>query len=164
MLLYINPAQKIRNITMKYKFFTFFLLLTHMVLMTFSQSFAQDQEEVTPIVPPQELTLVRAVICEIIRGIEPLNEAVVFSIKRGEVYCFLDFDPVPEETRVRVSWFFKDERRRRVELPLKPAVPYSRLATYDPIQLRDADKGPWRVEVKDVEGNILKTLRFSIAD
>ena len=149
---------------MKCKFFIFFLLLAYLALNSSSKPCAQDLEETTPVAPPQELTLVRAVICEAIRGIEPLNEAVVFSIKRGEVYCFLDFDPVPEETRVRVSWFFKDERRRRVELPLKPAVPYSRLATYDPIQLRDADKGPWRVEVKDAEGNILKTLRFSIAD
>lgn len=149
---------------MKRKFFIFFLLLTYLVLNPSSQTFAQELEEVTPVEPPKELTLVRAVICEAIRGIEPLNEAVVFSIKRGEVYCFLDFDPVPEETRVRVSWFFKDERRRRVELLLKPPVPYSRLALYDPIQLRDTDKGPWRVEVKDEEGNILKTLRFSIAD
>jgi hypothetical protein len=160
----MNSTQKIGNITMKCKFFIFFLLLTYLVLNPSSRICAQDLEETTPVEPSQELTLVQAVICEAIKGIEPLNGAVVFSVKRGEVYCFLDFDPVPEETRVRVSWFSKDERRRRVELPLKPPVASSRFATYDRIQLRDTDKGPWRVEVKDAEGDTLKTLRFSIAD
>jgi hypothetical protein len=160
----MNSTQKIRNVTMKYKSFIFFLLMTYLVLHPSPRICAQDQEETAPAKPLPELTLVRAVICEAIRGIEPLNEAVVFSVKRGEVYCFLDFDPVPEETRVRVSWFFKDERRRRVELPLKPPVVFSRFATYDRIQLRDTDKGPWRVEVKDAEGDTLETLRFSIAD
>jgi hypothetical protein len=164
MLLYINSAQKIRNITMKCKFFIFFLLLTYLVLNPFSQSFAQDQEEATPVEPPQELTLVRAVMCEglreELRGLVPLNEAIAFSIKREEVSCFLDFAAVPEKTTIRISWFWRDERRLNRKFTLYPP----RWSTLDTMQLRDADKGPWRVEVRDMDGNILKTLRFSITD
>ena len=145
---------------MKCKFFTFFLLLIYLALNFSSQAFAQDQEEATLVESPQELTLVRAVMCEGLRGLGPLNEAVAFSIEREEVFCFLNFDPVPEKTSIRISWFWKDERRRNPKFILKSP----RWSTLDSMQLRDADKGPWRVEVKDAEGNILKTLRFSITD
>ena len=145
---------------MKCKFFTFFLLLTYLVLNTFSQTFAQDQEEVVPVETPQELTLVQAVMCEGLRSLVPLNEAVAFSIKREEVFCFLDFAPVPEKTSIRISWFWRDERRLNRKFILYPP----RWSTLDSKELRDADKGPWRVEVRDAEGNTLKTLRFSITD
>ncbi len=145
---------------MKCKFFIFFLLLTYLVLGSFSLSFAQEQEEATPAESPQQLTLVKAVMCEGLRSLVPWNEAIAFSIKREEVFCFLDFDPVPEKTAIRISWFWRDERRRNPKFILNPP----RWSTLDSMQLRDADKGPWRVEVRDMEGNILKTLRFSITD
>jgi hypothetical protein len=160
MLLYMNSAQKIRNITMKCKFFIFFLLLTYLALNPSSQTGAQEQKEATPVEPQQGLTLVQAVMCEGLRSLVPWNEAVAFSIKREEVFCFLDFDPVPEKTSIRISWYWRDERRRNPKFTLYPP----RWSTLDSMQLRDADKGPWRVEVKDAEGNILKTLRFSITD
>ena len=160
MLLYMNSAQKIKNITMKCKFFIFFLLLTYLALNPSFQAYAQDQEEAPPVEPAQELTLVQAVMCEGLRSLVPLNEAIAFSIKREEVFCFLDFAPVPEKTSIRISWFWRDERRIRRKFTLYPP----RWSTLDSMQLRDADKGPWRVEVEDTEGNILKTLRFSIAD
>ena len=145
---------------MKYKFFTFFLLLTYLVLNPFSQTFSQDQEETTPVESPQELTLVQAVMCEGLRGIVPVNEAKIFSIRRERVHWFLDFAPVPEKTSIRVSLYLRDVRRLNRRYTLYPP----RWPIEDSIQLRDADKGPWRVEVRDAEGKILKTLRFSITD
>jgi hypothetical protein len=32
------------------------------------------------------------------------------------------------------------------------------------VELRDADKGPWRVEISDEKGIIFHMLRFSITD
>ena len=145
---------------MKYKFFTFFLLLTYLVLNPSSQTYAQAQEETAPVKRSQELTLVQAVMCEGLRSLVPLNQAVTFSIEREEVFCFLDFDPVPEETSIRIIWFWRDERRINRKFILYPP----RWSTLDSMQLRDADKGPWRVEVRDAEGKILKILRFSITD
>jgi hypothetical protein len=37
-------------------------------------------------------------------------------------------------------------------------------STYSSIQLREADKGPWRVEVTDDKGKLFATLRFSVTD
>jgi hypothetical protein len=39
-----------------------------------------------------------------------------------------------------------------------------RWSTFTSVQLRDADKGPWRVEITDKSGNLMHTLRFSITD
>ncbi|MBW1746394.1 MAG: DUF2914 domain-containing protein, partial [Deltaproteobacteria bacterium] len=35
---------------------------------------------------------------------------------------------------------------------------------FSSIQFREADKGLWRVEITDPEGNIFHVLRFSITD
>lgn len=144
---------------MKYKPSAFLLLYICTVLSS-SQTFAQNQENSLPPDLPQKLTLVQAVMCEGIKELIPQNEAIVFSLARGEVYCFTFFDPVPERTFIHHTWFFRDERRRKVKLTLK--IPNYK--TQSKIQLREEDKGPWRVEVSDEEGNILHILRFSITN
>jgi len=37
-------------------------------------------------------------------------------------------------------------------------------STYSQIQLRETDKGPWRVEISDQNGKVFDVLRFSITD
>lgn len=146
---------------MKCKFFIFFLLLAYLALNSSSKTCAQALEETAPVVEPsQELTLVQAVMCEGLRGIVPVNEAKVFSIRREKVHWFFDFAPVPEKTSIRVSLYLRDVRRLNRRYTLYPP----KWSVEDSIQLRDEDKGPWRVEVRDAEGIILKTLRFSITD
>ena len=113
-----------------------------------------------PGVVPAGLTLTDAVMCEGIESYTPQTPAVVFSINIGKVNCYSKFDPVPEKTHIYHRWFFKDRLTTRKRLYLKPP----RWGTYTSIQLREADRGPWRVEIADKEGNILKILRFSITD
>ncbi len=109
---------------------------------------------------PATLTLVEAVMCERIESYAPQTPAVVFSINIGKVSCYSNFDPVPEKTYIYHRWYFKDRLTTRKRLSLKPP----RWGTYTSIQLREADRGPWRVEIADKDGNILKILRFSITD
>jgi hypothetical protein len=45
-------------------------------------------------------------------------------------------------------------------LTLKPP----RWATFSSIQMREGDKGPWRVEIWDEQNQLIKTLRFSVTD
>ncbi len=78
----------------------------------------------------------------------------------GKVYCFSSFDPVPKKTFIYHYWYFQDRLIARVKLTLKPP----RWRTYSTIQLRKADKGPWRVEITDSKGQRFKVLRFSITD
>jgi hypothetical protein len=105
-------------------------------------------------------TLVQAVVCEDMKDGGPLNPGVVFPVGVGKVVCYTAFDPVPRKTAIYHNWYRKDELNSRIRLVLQPP----RWASYSTIQLREIDKGPWRIEVTDQEDQVLSTLRFSITD
>ena len=134
-------------------------LVITVLLLSATVSVAADRQT-GPGVVPEALTLAEAVMCEGIESYTPRIPAVVFSIEIGKVNCYSSFDPVPEKTHIYHRWYYKDKLTNRKRLYLKPP----RWATYTSIQLREADRGPWRVEITDKDGNIFKTLRFSITD
>jgi hypothetical protein len=104
--------------------------------------------------------LTTAVMCEDVQDRQPLYEGVVFSIGIGRVFCYTLFDPVPEKTVIVHNWYNRDNLSTKIKLPLQPP----RWTTYSAIQLRESDKGPWRVEITDSEGRILQILRFSVTE
>ncbi len=110
--------------------------------------------------PPDKMKMVQAVMCESIENFRPINTGVVFSISSGEVFCFSQFDPVFEKTHVLHQWYKKDKLIFTMRLTLSPP----KWSSFSRIQIRDADKGPWRVEIRSVNDTLLKTLRFSMAD
>jgi hypothetical protein len=107
-----------------------------------------------------KLTLVRAVMCETIQEYAPSHPAVVFSIELGRVSCFTEFDPVPEKTYISHKWYQKDSLITEKRLTLNPP----KWSSFTSVQLRDADKGPWRVEITDENDKLMRILRFSITD
>ncbi len=109
---------------------------------------------------PAPPVLAMAVMAEGIRDYAPHNVAVVFSIHAGSVSCYSLFDPVPERTFIIHRWYHRDRLSTQKRLALQPP----RWATYSAIQLREVDKGPWRVEIIDLEGNLMDELRFSVTD
>ena len=119
-----------------------------------------EEKAAGPGAKPVPLTLTEAVVCETIESYAPRIPAVVFSINIGEVNCYSNFDPVPEKTYIYHRWYFKDRLSTKKRLYLKPP----RWATYTSIVLREADRGPWRVEITDKQGHVFKVLRFSITD
>jgi len=125
-----------------------------------SPAFPQNDRDPSSTPVSKKLTLFKAVMCEEIEEYVPQNQAIVFSMTIGKVSCFTFFDPVPEKTSIYHHWFYRDKLSTRIRLSLQPP----RWSTFSSIQLREADKGPWRVEVTDQEGNILDVLRFSIVD
>jgi len=104
--------------------------------------------------------LTRAVMCEDIQDLKPSNPAVVFSVSARQVFCYTAFDPVSEVGSIFHRWVHRDRATTQIQLKLYPP----RWSTYSSIQLRDNDKGPWRVEIVDEKGEIFRTLRFSIVD
>jgi hypothetical protein len=109
---------------------------------------------------PSDATLVQAVMCESIENFQPLNPAVVFSISQGEVFCFTNFDPVIKKTHIFHKWYKKDKLIFTMRLTLSPP----KWSSFSRVQLRDADKGPWRVEISAADDSLLQTLRFSMVD
>ena len=109
---------------------------------------------------PSNTTLVQAVMCESIENFQPLNPAVVFPISQGEVFCFSNFDPVIKKTHIFHRWYKKDKLIFKMRLTLSPP----KWSSFSKVQLRDADKGPWRVEIRAADESLLETLRFSMVD
>lgn len=139
------------------------ILISGLILISFcllSRAIPQTTEDSSPRPNPEKLTLVHAAMCEGIKEYSPINPAIVFSIEIGKVSCFSSFDPVPEETYIYQKWYYRDKLSTTQKLLLKPP----RWSTFSSIQLREADKGPWRVEITDHEGNLLDVLRFSIVN
>ncbi|RPJ02444.1 MAG: DUF2914 domain-containing protein [Deltaproteobacteria bacterium] len=104
--------------------------------------------------------LSHASMSEKVESLAPVRQAEVFSVSVGQVYCFTSFDPVPQPALIYHRWFHRDELSTQTRLRLYPP----KWATYSVIQLRETDKGPWRVEISDQNGHIFYVLRFSIAD
>jgi hypothetical protein len=120
-----------------------------------AQDLVPDMESV-----PKSPVLVQAQMCETIERFLPVNPAVVFSISLGRLYCFTAFDPVYEESVVYHRWYRQDHLVSNARLVLNPP----KWASFSSMQLRPADKGPWRVEIVDSREILIKTLRFSISD
>jgi hypothetical protein len=104
--------------------------------------------------------LTSAVMCEGIQGDIPINPAAVFSVRNGNVYCWSAFDQIAKRETIYHYWYRKDTLVASIKLVLQPP----RWASYSNIRLRDADKGPWRVDIADSDHHVMKTLRFSISD
>ncbi|MBW2108934.1 MAG: DUF2914 domain-containing protein [Deltaproteobacteria bacterium] len=99
-------------------------------------------------------------MCEKIQDYVPQNPAIVFPVALEKVSCFTAFDPVPEKCVIYHNWFHRDTLSTRIKLSLQPP----RWSTFSSIQLREADKGPWYVEITDEGGRVFRVLRFSITD
>lgn len=86
--------------------------------------------------------------------------SVVFPIEAGRISCLTSFTAVPVEIYVYHKWFHRDKLTTTKKLLLKPP----QWSTMSTLLLREADKGPWRVEITDDNDNVLRVLRFSIVD
>lgn len=114
--------------------------------------------------PPAEgtsLQVVRqALMCESVKDGLPVNEAIVFDVSKGAAYCWSDFDPVAEDGVVYHQWYRRGKLVSKVKLAIHPP----RWAAYSSLKLRQADIGPWRLNITDEEERVLKVLRFSITE
>ncbi len=106
------------------------------------------------------LSLDEAVVCEGIKDFAPVNKAIVFSLEIGKVYCFSSFDHVPQETVIYHNWYRNDRLITTKRLSLQPP----QWSTFSSIQLREADKGPWRLVIKDKAKKVLRIVKFSITE
>ena len=145
---------------MRYKICTVIVAILGIAFFFTSQGSTQSNKSASSGQAKKKLTLERAAMCEGIKDLAPHNPAVVFSIKIGKVSCFTLFDPVPKKTFVYHRWFHRDKPSTTKRLTLNSP----RWSTYSSIQLRETDKGPWRVEIFDRKGNRLHIIRFSITD
>jgi hypothetical protein len=145
---------------MKYKPIIVIGLLIWGVLAVFQVASAQENASSVVSINLHALSLEKATMCEGIKEYEPVNQSVAFSLEIGKIYCFTAFDIVPSKTMIYHHWYRNDRLVTSKRLTLKTP----KWSTFSSIQLREADKGPWRVEIQDKNKETLKTLRFSVTD
>jgi len=135
-------------------------LLVGVMLPLWQAAIAQENASSVVSINLHALSLEKATMCEGIKEYAPVNQSVAFSLDIGKIYCFTAFDIVPSTTMIYHNWFRDDRLVTSKRLTLKTP----KWSTFSSIQLREADKGPWRVEIKDKNQETIKILRFSVTD
>ena len=136
------------------------LYILFMMHVTVLPGIGQEKDGSSQHPASSSFKLVKAVMCENVDNQQPVNPTIVLSVSLGKAACFTAFESIPEKTYVVHNWIRKDISVTKVKLFLHPP----RWSTFSSIHLREIDKGPWRVDISDSDGNILQILRFSITD
>lgn len=140
----------------KIKEFSWMLVLSVWLVTGVPAAAEPAEENAGPASPAVQ----EAVMCEGIQDGLPVNQTIIFNVSKTSAYCWSEFDPVPADGVVYHEWYRKGVLITRKKL----AVRKPRWATYSRLPLRQADIGPWHLNVTDENGNVLKTLRFSITE
>jgi hypothetical protein len=112
---------------------------------------------------PEDLVLDQAMICESLKDALPVNAGVVFSSGVGKLLCHSSFIPFTAAVRRSVvfhCWY----HRGQLSSKQRVGVHAPGFSASSSMQVREADKGPWQVEIVDGSGRVLRVLRFSVVD
>jgi hypothetical protein len=74
------------------------------------------------------------------------------------VYCFLQAADISKDMEVSFVWFHEQKEILEAILPMKMG---KRWRTYADKNLRGL-KGGWKVEIKGMDGNLLKEIKFKV--
>jgi hypothetical protein len=75
-----------------------------------------------------------------------------------KVYCFLQAADIFKDMEVSFVWFHEEKEILKTILPMKMG---KRWRTYAGKNLRRL-KGGWKVEIKGMDGNLLKEIKFKV--
>ena len=105
---------------------------------------------------PAGFTIARVVVGAGVENNEPVGVAETFPVSTEKVYCFLQANDIAKDTEVSLVWFHNQDEKLKTILPFKMG---KRWRTYANKNLRGL-KGNWKIEIKDVDGNLLKEIKF----
>jgi len=122
---------------------------------------SEENKVVSPSDESNGMLLTKSVICEEIKDGQPFNENIIFSSELSKITCYTEFEKITKKITIYHCWYYKNNlSSKKIPLVLNPP----HWSTFSQIQPRETDKGPWRVEITDQEGNVIKILRFSIVE
>jgi hypothetical protein len=106
----------------------------------------------------QEFTIARFVVGTGVENREPVGVAETFPATTEKVYCFLEATEISKDTEVSFVWFLGDKEMLKTNLPLKMGPKWRTFANKNVGGM----KGDWKVEMRDVNGNLLKDTKFKV--
>ncbi len=89
---------------------------------------------------------------------EPVDSVEVFPRKSGRLFCFTRITGADEPTVVHHVWYRGEQLMSRTVLPVNSPD----WRTWSARQLLEDLPGAWRVEIQDVDGNVLQEVNFQL--
>lgn len=96
------------------------------------------------------------VFCTGIENRQPTGSNTQFFGSVERIYCFTRILGAAEETSVYHVWYYGDEEKAAVELPVRSQS----WRTWSSKRIPDDLSGAWRVEVRDVEHRLIASGEF----
>jgi hypothetical protein len=100
-----------------------------------------------------------AVICRDVIEREPVDAGEVFSADVAKVWCWSKIKD-GKGTKIKHAYYYEGEQKAVVELAI--GAPLWR--TYSSKRILSSWTGQWRVDILDEEGQVLKSLEFTIVE
>jgi len=105
-----------------------------------------------------EFTIARLVIGTGVENREPMGVAETFPATTEKVYCFLEATEILKDTEVSFVWFHGEKEMLKTNLPLQTGPKWRTFADKN----IGGMKGDWKVEIRDVKGNLVKGIKFKV--
>ncbi len=99
-----------------------------------------------------------AAIATDVIDLTPQGVSDTFPATISKLYAFTRIVGAEGETMVKHLWFYKDRLMAEVELPVRSPS----WRTYSSKNILPSWTGNWRVDITDEDGNLLKSLEFTV--
>jgi hypothetical protein len=106
------------------------------------------------------LEVSRGVICTAVVEREPENAGTSFAKDVGTLFCFNHVNGAAEPTTITHVWYWGEVERARVELSIGSVS----WRTNSSKVIMEHELGAWKVDVLDADGNVLKSIAFTITN
>ena len=106
------------------------------------------------------LEVSRGVISTAIVDREPENVGTSFPKDVGKLFLFTHINGATEPTEITHVWYWGDTERARVTLSIGSVS----WRTNSSKVIQEHETGSWRVDVLDADGNVLKSIEFTITE
>ena len=103
-------------------------------------------------------SIARLVVGTGVENREPVGMAETFPASTEKVYCFLEATNITQDTEVSFVWFHGEKEIWKLSLPLKMGPKWRTNASKTVSGL----PGDWKVEIKDVDGNLVQDVKFKV--
>ena len=110
--------------------------------------------------PVWALEVVDAMMTTVIIDREPADRVEVFPVQTGKLYCFSRIIGSENPTVVYHVWYRGKQMMSRVKLPVNSAD----WRTWSAKSFLEDWSGEWRVEIQDVDGNLLREVGFLLRE
>ncbi len=106
------------------------------------------------------LSVARGVMALRVENREPVGEGGSFEPGVGQLTCYTVIEGAAEGTVIYHVWMHGDELVAKVQLPVRG----SPWRTWSTKRILPGWIGAWTVRIEDADGNILKSLPFTIGE